>query len=248
MKTDFNREEIYILDNIKIYVKRKKIKNIYLKVKPENLRVELSVPINIEKTYIEKILKKKIGWIKGKIENHKNNDFLEKYNYEDNEEHYFLGKKYKLNIKIKNILIKDEKAYIKNDNFYILLSNKRKIVEKENIKKIIEDFYKIELYRIINNLVEIWKRKLNVEVKDIRIKKMKTRWGTCNICKKRIWFNLDIIRRDIEIIEFIVVHELAHIIEPSHNKDFYKILDFYLKDWKLREDRLNNKIDKNKKG
>ena len=70
MKTDFNREEIYILDNIKIYVKRKKIKNIYLKVKPENLRVELSVSINIEKTYIEKILKKKICWIKEKIENY----------------------------------------------------------------------------------------------------------------------------------------------------------------------------------
>lgn len=238
---NFNKEEIYILEDIKVYVKRKKIKNIYLKVKPETLKLELSVPKNTDKKYIEKIIKNKSNWIKEKIRNYENNEFLKKYDYIDLEEHYYLGKKYTLNIIEKEILLKDEFAYLEDDKLNIILSKKRLNIEKEDIKYQIEKFYRKELFSILENLVKIWEKKLDVKVEEIRIKKMKTRWGTCNINKKRIWFNLDLIRRDMEIIELIVVHELAHLIEPSHNKDFYKILDINLSDWKIRENRLNNK-------
>lgn len=241
MKTNFNREELYIYEDIKVYVKRKKIKNIYLRIKPENLKVELSVPKNIDEKYIEKIIKNKSNWIKEKIKNYENNEFLKKYDYIDLEEHYLLGKKYTLNILKKEILLKDEFAYLEESKLIIVLSNKRLSIDKEIIKYQIDKFYRKELLTILNNLIKIWKKKLNVKVDEIRIKKMKTRWGTCNIDKKRIWFNLDLIRRDREVIELIVVHELAHLIEPSHNKDFYKILDINLPDWKIRENRLNNK-------
>ena len=103
-----------------------------------------------------------------------------------------------------------------------------------------DEWYRAELKGLIPSLVEKWERIMGVSVAEWGIKRMKTKWGTCSIASRRIWLNLELAKKRFPCIEYIVVHELVHLLEPTHNAQFIEQMDRFLPDWRSRRDQLNS--------
>ena len=105
-----------------------------------------------------------------------------------------------------------------------------------------ERFYRNELEKIIPKLVEKWGDKVGVNVKQVRIKKMKTKWGTCNAKDKRIWLNLELAKQPQHCIDYVFVHELVHLKERKHNERFLSVLEQAYPRWRQSKEELNRGI------
>ncbi len=112
----------------------------------------------------------------------------------------------------------------------------------ERREQMLQDFYRAELKRLMPEMLEKWQPKLGVEARAWGIKRMKTKWGTCNIEARRIWLNLELAKKPVQCLEYILVHELAHLHERHHNDRFISLLDQHLPQWKLLKDQLNSSV------
>jgi predicted metal-dependent hydrolase len=158
--------------------------------------------------------------------------------YISGESHYFLGKRYRL-----EVLYKDEApkvSVVKGKNKIVLQVRPKSTIQKRS--EILANWYREQLYPIANELIQKWEKKLGVKASYWGIKQMKTRWGTCNHGKAKILLNLELSKKPIACIEYVVVHELVHIIEKKHNEKFVALVDKYIPKWKSLKDELNNFI------
>jgi predicted metal-dependent hydrolase len=103
----------------------------------------------------------------------------------------------------------------------------------EQRERVLQRWYRRQLKELIPPLVEKWRSALGVQVTDWGIRKMKTKWGTCNVEARRIWLNLELAKKPVQCLEYIVVHELVHLIERHHNDHFISIMDKHLPQWRL---------------
>lgn len=229
------KEHCYDLHGITVKIQQKKIKNIYLKVRPPQGEVILSAPLSMSYKEIYALLELRYNWIclqKQKIEN------LELPTtpcFIDNEEHYLWGKLYRLQFK----KARNFGACVKADN--ILLFGPYAL-QSEFYSKMLDELYRIELKRKIPDLIEQWQNTMGVYTSDWRVKKMKTRWGTCNTRDKRIWLNLELAKKDVDCLEYVIVHELTHLLERPHSKLFWSLMDGFLPSWRERKKRLNSSL------
>ncbi|GAA0782379.1 SprT family zinc-dependent metalloprotease [Hathewaya limosa] len=221
--------------SMEIDIKRKKVKNITLKVKSQGT-VHLTVPLNTSDEFINKFLKSKEKWIKKKMEFFKDNYKNDiKKSYIEGENHKYLGEYYKLQV----ISSKKEFVSLDIENKVIKLYVKDK-QDLERKKELLHKFYIEKVKIILKELTDKYANKLNETYASIKIRGMKTRWGSCNPVKKYINFNLQLIEKPISSIEYVVLHELAHLKHPNHSKEFWNYVSFYMPDWKLRKQKLNN--------
>ena len=107
--------------------------------------------------------------------------------------------------------------------------------ERSIREKVLYNWYRDMLKAKLPALVDKWESKIRVKVSELRLRKMKTKWGTCNIRDRRIWLSLELAKYPESILEFILVHEMVHFLERRHNKRFYELMDKYLPDWKERK-------------
>lgn len=233
-----NKPNIINLSNLTINITRKKIKNIYIRITPPLGNIEISAPIRTSKKEIEEFIISKINWIKKNQENikkHSENNILHKnYNYITGEEHYILGKKYNLNI----IYCKGINKININTNSIDLYANKIGI--KKLRKNILHNYYKKLLNNYIPSFINKWEKIIQVNVNNYKIRLMKSRWGSCNISNANINLNLELAKYPIECLEYVIVHELVHLLEASHNKRFYNFMDRFMPNWREYEKTLKN--------
>lgn len=225
------------VEDLKIKViKRKCSKNIVLRVNSDG-QVKVTAPKRVLKREIETLVLQNLEKIKESIEKVKSNsDYIER-KFVTGEEHYFLGNKYKLVVNITN------KSSVKIENNNLLLNINKKLENtKENKEKILNKFYKEQLLLILNELIPKAEQKMQVSASEYKIKNMKTKWGTCNITQKRIWFNLQLAKKPIECLESVLYHELTHLYEKNHTKRFYNLLDYYYPRWSEIEEELQRKV------
>ncbi len=213
-----------------IKIVKKRIKNINIKVKP-NCDIILTVPLGTKDEYIDYILERRKGWIEKKIKYFKENQPSVK-EYVSGEDFYYLGKRYRLKVIIQddiNHFIKLKKGYLE---LHININNNN-FVDKE---RFIYSWYyeKAEKY-FLKTLNRLNEQTVKKEVKIIRIKKMKTRWGSCNFKKHYINLNIELIKNRKEFIEYVILHELTHLIYPNHSKEFYNYIATYMPNWKERK-------------
>jgi len=109
----------------------------------------------------------------------------------------------------------------------------------EQRKKVLENWYRAQLKTQIPTYIEKYEHLMNLKVQEFGVKKMKTRWGTCNPRAKRIWLNLELAKQPIECLEYVVLHEMTHFLEPKHNKRFYTFIADYMPAWKKAEQQLS---------
>lgn len=227
-------EEISVGD-IKIEVHRKDIKNIHLAVYPPSGRVRIATPFATDNDTLRLFAIAKLGWIKRNQRDFKSQERLSPRVYKERESHYFLGHRYLLKIVVEN---KPPKVTIKNKRYLELRIRPGTDTEKRH--QILTEWYRKELKKIIPALISKWEEILRVKVESWQVKRMKTKWGSCNIEKRRIWLNLELAKKPIRSIEYIVVHEMVHLLERHHNERFQYYLDTHLPNWKQLKKELND--------
>ena len=222
------------VSNIQIDVIRKDIKNIHLAVYPPAGRVRISVPLSVNEDAIRLFVISKLGWIKQKQRQFKGQERITPREYKDRESHYFFGDRYLLNV-IETDLA--PKVSIRNKTYVDLFVKPKTPTPTRH--KIMEEWYRREIKKMIPNLIEKWENRMGIHIDDWRVKRMKTRWGSCNISKKRIWLNLELAKKPTRCLEYVIVHEMVHLFERKHNDRFVKLIDKFMPNWRGHRDELN---------
>lgn len=217
-----------------IDVIRKDIKNLHLSVHPPTGRIRIATPLRIDDEAVRMFAITKMAWIK------KNKDKLEaqarqsQRQYVYRETHYFQGRAYLLNLvphtgAAKVMLHNHEEIHL-----YI-----KENASREQKETAMNEWYRTELKKLIPELLQKWETKMGVQVKDWGVQKMRTKWGTCNIEEARILLNLELAKKSIQCLEYIIVHEMTHLLERHHNANFLFYMDRHLPNWKVLREELN---------
>lgn len=223
-----------VVENIDIEVIQKNIKNIYLSVHPPCGRVRLAAPKTINDESIRRFAVSKIAWIKKQKSKFKNQKVIAPREYISGESHYFLGKSYLLNLVQTKSKQRVDIYNNKQLNIYV-----RKNHTKEKREKIMREWYRKKLKLEIPKYIKKWEKTMDVSVKYWNVRKMKTIWGSCNTRDKKILLNLELAKKNPRCIEYVVVHEMVHLLERSHNKKFKAYMDKFLPNWRAIKNELN---------
>ena len=211
---------------------RKNMKNIYLKVE-KNADVVVSAPPRTSNYIIKKLVQENIDEIKLRRTNILKNGHTVK-NYVTGEKHYVFGKELTLEVRLGD----KNKVTLSNDK--LILSVKDKHQDREQI--VTRELRKVVYNKCLEFLSE-YEKLMNVHAEQVRIKKMKTRWGTCNIEAKRIWINYELVKYPVECLEHTIVHELTHLLETNHTPRFYTLLGKYYPNYR-ENDKLIKEFSK----
>ncbi|MGX7080012.1 M48 family metallopeptidase [Gemella parahaemolysans] len=211
---------------------RKSMKNIYLRVE-KNADVVVSAPPRTANYIIKKLVQDNIDEIKLRRNNILKNGHTVK-NYVTGEKHFVFGKELTLEVRsgLKN------SVGIVNDKLILVIKDK----EQDREQILIKELRKI-LYNSSLEFINKYEKIMNVHAEELRIKKMKTRWGTCNITAKRIWINYELVKYPIECLEHTIVHELTHLLETNHTPRFYSLLEKYYPNFR-ENDKLIKEFSK----
>lgn len=227
-------KHIIQLDDIEIEVTRKRVKNLNIRIYPSAGRVAMSIPKRTDLEVAVDFARKKYTWIKkhlkkGAVQKARRNRRLI---YRDGEIHPVWGNETVLDVKEVN---RRPKVLHREQELSLMV---RPGSDAEKRESVLNEWYRAELKREIPKLIEKWEELMGVNVNEFGVKRMKTRWGTCNIRAKRIWLSLELAKKDPKCLEYVVVHEMVHLHERLHNKRFYKLMDTFLPDWQERDKML----------
>lgn len=220
--------------DISIDVVRKDIKNMHLAVYPPNGRVRIAVPLRIDDEAVRLFVISKIGWIRRNRSRYMSQYRETPREYVDRESHYFQGKRYLLRVTEQDA---PPKVVIKNKTYIDLYVRPGSTIEQR--RTVLNDWYRKELRKTLFLLIERWEPVIGVKVGELGIKLMKTRWGTCNIEASRIWINLELAKKPESSLEYILVHEMVHLLERHHNDRYLAYMEKFLPSWGFLKDELN---------
>jgi predicted metal-dependent hydrolase len=223
-----------VISDIHIDVIKKDIKNMHLAVYPPKGKVRLAVPSDVSNETIKLFTISKLGWIRKQQRKLASQDRQNSRNFVNRETHYFLGKRYLLKVIEED---KPTKVVVKGKSQLELHVRPNTTIIQRNA--IMNEWYRMELKRTIPAIITKWEDKMGVSVNSWGVRHMKTKWGTCNIEKKRILLNLELAKIPVRCLEYIIVHEMVHLFERKHNDQFMTYMDKYLANWKALRSELN---------
>lgn len=229
--------DILKLGSIEALVVRKKIKNLHLSVLPPMGKVRVTAPESMTDDAIRTLLATRLPWIKKQQEKFKNQARQTKRKYVSGETHYFFGHRYRLEVVYENAV---PVVTLKGKTKIILQVRPDSSIEKRN--DLMTEWYRKELQPVAARLMDKWQKKLKLEAKSWKIQRMKTRWGTCNNKAGRILLNLELAKKPIACLEYVIVHELLHMIEKKHNENFVNMLAKHIPKWKSIKEELNRSL------
>ena len=208
-------------------IKKKNLKNLYVRINPPEGRVVVSSPNDFPDEEIKLFVLKKIPDITKIRDRMLWQARQSEREYVSGESHYLWGKPYRLQVVYEG----NRYQITKMPNKIILIAPKR--ATKETKEKAFNEWYREELKRVLEGVVSRCEAKTNIRANEYRIKNMRTKWGTCNIDKKRIWVNLQLAKKPVECLEYIVIHELVHLIEKNHTHRFHALVEKFYPTWKV---------------
>ena len=216
-----------MLEGVKIV--RKDVRNITLKVRPNGEAI-LTAPKTASDEHIKFIIEKRAKWIAQK------RTFFASFmtpqkEYVSGEDFKYLGRSYRLKV----VQSKEERVKLQRGYLELFVKDKSDIKRKENL--IYEWYYEKAMLYFFNILQE-FNKIVKQDIKSVKIRQMKTRWGSCNPYKSYINLNIELIKKPKSCIEYVVFHELVHLLHPDHSKKFYDYLTLYMPDWQKRKEIL----------
>ena len=226
-----------IVNNLLVELEKKRIKNLYLRILPPEGRIHISAPNKMSEVEIIRFVQSKIDWIIAQQEKVQLSHTQKiPTNYVTGDEIYIWGRKYLLSV---FELTGRPKISFEGEKILMYV---REGSTTEKRKQLLDAYYKEVLIKEIPNLIEKWEKTIGVKSSDYSIRDMKTRWGTCNIRTKKICLSLQLAKKPPECVEYVVVHELVHLLEGSHNKIFKGYLDHFLPEWRSIKKEMNKEI------
>lgn len=221
------------LGDITVDVVRKDIKNIHLSVYPPSGRVRISAPSRMNLDTIRVFAVSKLDWIKRQQQKLQEQERETPREYLNRESHYVWGKRYLLQV------MEDNKAPSVELRHSRMLLQVRPETDEWKKQAIVEEWYRNQVKQALPTIVAKWEPLLGVKVERFFVQRMKTKWGSCNPKKGHIRLNTDLAKKPRECLEYIVVHEMVHLLEPTHNYRFRALMDQFLPKWQYYREELN---------
>jgi predicted metal-dependent hydrolase len=223
--------------NISIDVVRKDIKNLHLGVYPPNGRVRIATPLKIDDESVRLFAISKMAWIKKQQLKFEAQERQSERRFVSGESHYYKGKRYLLNVIYRNAAPKVEIRNMTYIDLYVRIGS-----TKEQREKVLTEWYRKQLKVQVPALIDKWQKIIGIKLNDWGIKKMKTKWGTCTIASCRIWLNLELAKKPEHCLEYIIVHEMVHLIERNHTDRFIAYMNKFMPQWHLYKEELNRSM------
>jgi predicted metal-dependent hydrolase len=232
MSTDDN---VITVNGLTVDVVRKDIKNLHLGVYPPDGRVRVAAPLNVSDEAVRLAVIGKLAWIRRQREKFTKQPRQTEREAVTGESHYVFGRRYRLNV------------FEGEGPQQVVLRTKTKMelhvrpgATTEQRLAVLDRWYRRQLRQTLEPMLNEWQTKIGVEPTFWGIKRMKTKWGSCNHNDARIWLNAELAKKPMPCIEYIVVHELVHLLEPTHSERFVELMGNALPDWRTRRDQLNS--------
>jgi len=222
------------ISGLRVSVVRKAIKNLHLGVYPPDGRVRVAAPLAVSDAAVRVAIIGKLRWIK-----HQRASFADQAREGEREmvageSHYFLGRRYRLEV------VDGQRAgRVRLRNHRTLELQTKVGADVEDRTKLLHRWYREQMKALVPPLLEKWQAVLRVRVAGWGIKRMKTKWGSCNAEARRIWLNLELAKKPPECLEYLIVHELVHLIERNHDDRFTALMDRHLPRWRQYRKELN---------
>lgn len=221
------------LGNIAVDVVLKDIKNVHLSVYPPSGRVRIAAPSRMSLDTIRVFAISKLAWIKLQQKKLREQERETPREYLNRESHYLWGKRYLLTVK------EDREAPSIELRHHRILLRVRPGTSEERKQALFEAWYRVQLKNAVLLLIAKWQPLMGVTVNRFFVQRMKTKWGSCNPTVGHIRLNTELAKKPLECLEYIVVHELAHLIEPTHTRRFIALMDRFMPKWQFYRGALN---------
>lgn len=222
------------VSGIRVQIERKDIQNLHLAVYPPDGRVRVAAPLVVSDDAVRLAVIGKLGWIR-----HQQARFAEQPRQSEREmvsgeTHYFLGRPYRLRVQEH-----PARPGVRLHGIAFIDLMIRPGSDPGQRKAVLLRWYRQQLKALIVPLLDQWQASLGVQVSAWGVKRMKTKWGSCNAASGRVWFNLELAKKPAPCLEYVVAHELAHLLERQHNERFTALLDRHLPSWRQYRELLN---------
>lgn len=234
IKMNTERSRITV-GGLPVEIVRKGIKNLHLGVYPPNGRVRVAAPTRIHDEAVRLAVISRLAWIKRQRERFHAQARQSGREYVSRESHYFLGRRYLL-----KVIEGDGPARVLRRGHITLELQVAKRASRSTREQVLLAWYRENLKALIPPLLKKWEGKVGVTVGSWGVKRMKTKWGSCNADAHRIWLNLELVKKPVRCLEYILVHELVHLVERNHNDRFTSLMDRFMPNWRVRRDELNH--------
>jgi len=221
------------LGDIAVDVLRKDIKNVHLSVHPPTGRVRIAAPLRMNPETIRVFAVAKLGWIRQQQRKLMAQEREAPREYLDRESHYVWGKRYLLKVTHADAV---PDVQLKHST---LLLRIRPGTSVERSQEVLEGWYRKQLKAAIPALIQKWEPQMGVKVERCFVQRMRTRWGSCSPGTSSIRLNAELAKKPRECLEYIVVHEMVHLLEPTHNERFIALLDQFMPKWQFQRELLN---------
>lgn len=231
MTTEHSHIEV---SGIPVEICRKSIKNLHVGVYPPNGRVRVAAPPYLDDEAVRLAIVSRLSWIHRQRQGFVRQARQSSREMVTGESHYFEGRRYRLNVLERP---GNPRVYVANNRALELQVPPG--TDPASRQQVMERWYRRRLKARIPELLTHWESVVGVEVADCRVKRMKTRWGSCNIEARRIWLNLELAKKSSRCLEYILVHEMVHLLERHHTDRFRALMDQCMPDWRLRKAELN---------
>lgn len=215
------------IQGIDIDIVRKRIKYIHLSVYPPEGRVRVSVPLHVGEEAVRLAVISRLAWIRKKQAAFRSQVRQSQRELVSGEAHYYLGRRYRLEVVE---AMTRQSVEIRGNG--IMSMNVRPGSTSVSRERLLQEWYRARLRDAVPPLLETWCKVMGVSPSQVGIKRMKTRWGTCNPKARRIWLNLELVKKPPECLEYVLVHELTHLLEASHNERFKLLMDGFMPAWR----------------
>jgi predicted metal-dependent hydrolase len=221
------------LGDIAVDVVRKDIRNVHLSVHPPTGRVRIAAPERMSLDTVRVFAIAKLPWIKKQQRKLLEQERDTAREYIDRESHYVWGRRYLLKVIEADL---PRSVELSHGTMILLL---RPGTETAKRQAILDEWYREQLRTALPLLIEKWERLIGVKVRRVFVQRMKTKWGSCNHRAGSIRLNTDLARKPRECLEYIVVHEMVHLLEPTHSERFMGLMDQFMPKWQFYRDALN---------
>jgi len=222
------------VSDLAVQIVRKDIKNLHLGVYPPNGRVRVAAPLSVSDDAVRLAVIGKLGWIKKQQAKFAAQPRQTAREMVSGESHYYLGRRYRL-----RVVERDGPSRVVLRKRTTLELQVRAGVDVEGRERVLQRWYRECLRELVPPLLAKWEAILGVQAGSWGIKKMKTKWGACSTNARRLWLNLELAKNPVQCIEYLIVHELTHLIERHHNDRFVSLMDRHLPQWRHHRKALN---------
>lgn len=217
-----------------VEVVRKMIKNLHVAVYPPKGHVRVAAPEHLDDSAVRLAVIDKLAWIRRQQRKLRGQPRQSRREMVNGESHYVWGQRYRLQVEERA----DERPHLQLAKRNTLLLVVRPGADRETREKALIDWYRQELRTAAEPRIHTRAAQLNVDVHDWRVRRMRTKWGSCNADAGRIWLNVELAKKSPQCLDYVIVHELLHLVEHQHSDRFEKLLDASMPDWRSHREEL----------